>query len=170
MNKVIVPKSIYLYLIIIRRMVKNIFSEVVTQELIARINKLNPETQGQWGKMSVDQMLAHCNVTYEMAFTDKHPKPNFLTRFILKLFVKQAVVNEKPYPKNSRTAPAFIITGSKDFDHEKSRLIGYIEKTQSLGESHFEGKESLSFGPLSSSEWNNLFYKHLNHHLTQFGV
>ena len=45
-----------------------------------------------------------------------------------------------------------------------------MKKTQELGRSHFDGKESLSFGPINAQEWNNLFYKHLNHHLSQFGV
>lgn len=149
---------------------KNIFNPKVTEELIERINKLTPETKPNWGKMSVDQMLAHCSVPYEMAFTDKHPKPNAILRFFLKSFVKNGVVNEKPYPKNSRTAPAFIISDRRDFEKEKNSLISYIEKTYELGEKYFEGKESLSFGPMTAKEWNNLFYKHLDHHLTQFGV
>ncbi len=80
------------------------------------------------------------------------------------------MVNEVPYKPNGRTAPQFLITDNKDFDKEKTRLIDYINKTQSLGETHFNNKESHSFGVLSISEWNNLFYKHLNHHLSQFGV
>jgi hypothetical protein len=45
-----------------------------------------------------------------------------------------------------------------------------MKKTVDLGEAHFDGKESLSFGKLTASQWNTMFYKHLNHHLTQFGV
>ena len=56
----------------------NIFEKSVADEVIARINNLTPATQPGWGKMNVAQMLAHCNVTYEMIYTDKHPKPNFL--------------------------------------------------------------------------------------------
>lgn len=149
---------------------KNIFDPQVTEELIARINQLHPESPALWGKMSVDQMLAHCSVAYEMAFTDKHPKPNALMRFLLKTFVKKGVVNEVPYPKNAQTAPVFIIKGNKDFDEEKGKLITYLKHTISLGKDHFEAKESLSFGPMTAKEWNNLFYKHLDHHLTQFGV
>lgn len=149
---------------------KNIFDPNVTQVLIDRVNSLTPETTPNWGKMSVDQMLAHCSVAYEMAYTDKHAKPNGLMRFLLKTFVKNGVVNEKPYPKNSRTAPAFIITDHRDFDKEQKRLIAYLKKTQEYGASYFDGKESLSFGTMSSQEWNNLFYKHLDHHLTQFGA
>ena len=149
---------------------KNIFDPEVHQELIDRINQLTPESKPNWGKMSVDQMLAHCCVAYEMAYTDKHPKPNGFVRFLLKTFVKKGVVNEKPYPKNSRTAPQFIISDRKDFEDEKSRLISYIQKTFDYGPNYFDGKESISFGPMTTKAWNNQFYKHLNHHLTQFGV
>jgi hypothetical protein len=148
----------------------NIFTKSVADGVIQRINNLTPTTQGQWGKMAVAQMLAHCCVTYEMLFEDKHPKPNGFVKFMLKMFVKNPLVNEAPYKKNSRTAPAFLITDTRDFETEKNRLINFIKKTQELGEAHFDGKESHSFGNLTKTEWNNLFYKHLGHHLTQFGV
>jgi hypothetical protein len=149
---------------------KNVFSLDDTNEIINRISQLTPDTKGLWGKMSVSQMLAHCNVSYEMAYEKIHPAPNAFMKFILKLFVKKTVVNEVPYKKSSQTAPAFIIKEDKDFDAEKTRLINYIKKTQELGGSYFEGKESLSFGALHQNEWNNMFYKHLDHHLQQFGV
>lgn len=149
---------------------KNIFTKEITDEVIARIEKLTPESQPNWGKMSVAQMLAHCNVTYEMVYTNKHPKPNAFTTFMLKLFVKKAVVSEKPYGKNGRTAPQFLIVDEKELESEKKQLVDYISKTQQLGEKEFEGKESHSFGNLTAVEWNNLFYKHLDHHLRQFSV
>ncbi len=149
---------------------KSIFSSEVSAELISRINQLTPNTPALWGRMSVDQMLAHCCVAYDMAFTNKYPKPNPVMRFLLKTFVKKGVVNEVPYKKNIPTAPAFIISDPKNFEEEKKRLIDYLEHTVVLGRKYFEGKESLSFGPMSALEWNNLFYKHLDHHLRQFGV
>ncbi len=149
---------------------KNIFEKEVSQEVISRIEKLSPESAPQWGKMDVARMLAHCNVTYDMAFTDKYPKPKGLKKWLLKTFVKPKVVSDKPYPKNGRTAPEFIIPNERDFEKEKALLIQNIEKTSALGVEHFEGKESHSFGPLSQKEWSNLFYKHLDHHLKQFGV
>ena len=149
---------------------KDIFTSAETNEIINRINKLTPETKPQWGKMSVSQMLAHCNVTYEMAVDNKYTKAGGLKKFLLKLFIKPVVVNEKPYKRNSRTAPEFLVNDDKDFATEKNRLINYLQKTQQMGRSHFEGKDSNSFGPLTAQEWNNMFYKHLDHHLTQFGV
>ncbi len=148
----------------------NIFTKIVSEQIINRINNLTPNSQAKWGKMNVAQMLAHCNVTYEMIYENKHPKPNSFLKLILKTMVKHTVVNEKPYGIGSRTAPAFLIVDERIFEDEKKRLIDFIIKTQQLGEKHFEGKESHSFGKLKSSEWNNMFYKHLNHHLSQFGV
>lgn len=147
----------------------NIFTKPVADGIIQRINNLKPTTTPQWGKMTVAQMLAHCCVSYEMTYEDKHPKPNGFMKLILKLLVKNKVVSEIPYKHNGPTAPAFIITTEKDFETEKDRLIAYIKKTQQLGEKEFDGRMSHSFGPLSRTEWNNMFYKHLDHHLSQFG-
>lgn len=80
------------------------------------------------------------------------------------------VVGDKPYKRNGMTAPSFVMKEEKDLEKEKLRLIDYVIRTQSLGGAHFDGKESLSVGRLSTREWNNMFYKHLDHHLTQFGV
>jgi hypothetical protein len=149
---------------------KNVWNQVDSDALVARIEKLTANSQPLWGTMSVGKMLAHCNVTYECIYETKHPKPNPILKFILKLLVKNIVVNDKPYKKNSRTGPQFIIKETRDFVQEKQRLLAYLQKTFDLGERHFEGKESHSFGALSSLEWNNMFYKHLDHHLSQFGA
>lgn len=149
---------------------KNIFDKSITEEVINRMNKLNPSSERVWGKMNVAQMLAHCNVTYEMVYEDIHTKPNPIMKLILKLFIKSSVVGEKTYKHGLPTASQFLIKEDKDFEYEKKRLINYIQKTEKLGKEHFDNKESLSFGKLTSEEWNNMFYKHLDHHLNQFGV
>ncbi|MEZ5002584.1 MAG: DUF1569 domain-containing protein [Chitinophagales bacterium] len=149
---------------------KNIFDKSVSNELIERINHLNANTPPQWGKMNVAQMLAHCNVAYELVYTNKHPNPNAFMRFVIKLFGKSVVTNDAAYKKNITTAPVFLVAKQQDFELEKQRLIDFINQTQSLGSEYFELKESHSFGKLTAKEWSNMFYKHLDHHLTQFGV
>lgn len=149
---------------------KNIFDQSVSNEVVARINTLTPTTPANWGKMNVSQMLAHCNVTYELVYDNTHPKPNAFMKFIMTALIKKSVVNETPYKHNGSTAPMFVIKSDKDFNAEKARLINYINKAQQDGATFFEGKESHGFGKLTTQEWNNMFYKHLNHHLTQFGV
>lgn len=151
-------------------MIKNIFDQQVIDELISRINQLHKDSRPEWGKMDVAQMLAHNCVSYELIYENRHQKPKGLKKLLLKWFIKGPVVSEKPYKKNSPTAPEFLISSGKDFDTEKQRLIGYLNRTQQLGATHFDGRYYHSFGELSLKEWNNMLYKHLDHHLRQFGV
>ena len=149
----------------------NVFTKQIADQMISRISQLSSSSQPLWGKMNVAQMCAHCCVTYEYLFEEgKYTKPTGFKKFIIKALVKNTVVNEKPYKKNSQTAPDFKVSPEQDFQREKTRLIGYIQKVQEMGAQAFEGRESHSFGPLRSAEWNNMFYKHLDHHLSQFGV
>ena len=148
----------------------NIFTQAVAEKVIQRINSLHSTSKPLWGKMNVAQMLAHCSVSYEYLFENKHQKPNPFMKLVIKLLVKKTVVSTIPYKHNSPTGPDFKMTTEKEFEVEKTRLIDYIKRTQVLGENHFDNKESHSFGKLTINEWNNMFYKHLDHHLSQFGV
>ncbi len=150
---------------------KDVFDPAVAEELTGRIRSLTPDSRPIWGKMDVTRMLAHCCVPYELAYEEgHHPRPGGLKRFLLRLLVKPGVVNEKPYRKGLPTAPEFRIVDEREFTVEQDRLAGYVERTAELGRGHFEGRDYPNFGPLSAEEWNNLFYKHLDHHLRQFGA
>ena len=150
---------------------QNVFDAQGAQEYINRINNLTPETQRKWGKMSVDQVLAHLNVAYDLTFTpEKFPKPSFIAKFLLSRFVKPKITNEIPYKQSLPTSPAFIIADERNFEEEKAKLIGNIQRVQQLGREAFEGKENINFGKMAAQCWNNMFAKHLNHHLDQFGV
>ncbi len=148
----------------------NIYDSLDTNDLILQLNKLTPSTKPNWDKMSLDQMLTRLNVAYLMAFTNKYTPPNSMAKFLLKLMIKKGVVVPKPYRKNVRTEHQFIIKYAKNFDEKKKKLISYIEKVRDRGNSNFEGKKSHSFDPLTVKEWYVLFTKHMEHHLTQFGV
>lgn len=148
----------------------SVFDLAVTQGLIDRVQQLTPDTVPQWGKMNAGQMLAHCNVAYDMETGDLAVNNNFLTRIMLRLFVKNAVVGNKPYPRNGRTAPAFLVTDERDFERERVKLIAHLQRVQSAGSDAYAGKKNVSFGPLTATQWSTLYHKHLDHHLTQFGV
>lgn len=154
--------------------IQNIFEKAGADALIDRINQLTPDTKALWGSMSVSQMLAHnakpFETVYDPNYAKQYPKPNGLIRFFLKLLVKPIVVGSKPYKRNMRTAPEFIVSDARDFETEKRRLIDFIQQAHADGAANYEGRESHSFGPLTAQEWNMLFYKHTDHHLAQFGV
>ena len=147
----------------------NIFSSSATSEMMNRLNKLQSDSKPLWGKMNAAQTLAHLNVAYDKAY-NPGKAPGAIGKFLMKLFVKNVVVSSKPYKKNNRTAPEFLIEGERDFDKEKARLIDNMKKTEQNGVTYFEGRENISFGKLSSEEWSNLFGKHMDHHFQQFGI
>ena len=89
---------------------------------------------------------------------------------LISLFAKNIVVSETPFPKNSRTAPDMVMKTNHDFELEKTRLVDFINRVQKQWEAYFDWRESWGFGKLTKEQRNNLFYKHVDHHLKQFGV
>ncbi len=81
--------------------------------------------------------------------------------------IRKMVVGEKPYPKSSKTHPQYLQTSTKDFGTEKQRLLKALDKWKGM-----EGEkiDHALFGVLTQEEKGWSAYKHLNHHLTQFGV
>jgi hypothetical protein len=148
----------------------SIYLSSTTEELFRRINQLNPQSQGLWGKMTVGQMLSHCAVPYEQILGLNTLQPPLLMRIILNLFLKKSMVNEVPYKQNLPTAPSFIRTEQYDVAIEKERLKDLIKTIHEMGSEKLARTPSLSLGKLTATEWNNLLYKHLDHHLQQFGV
>ncbi len=148
----------------------DIFDAAVVHTLTERIRRLTPESRPLWGKMTVDQMLAHCNVPYAMVYENTYPPIGPFKRFLLRTFVKGGVVGPRPYPRNSPTAPEFRMSGARDFPRERDRLIAFMQRVQQEGATAFDGRESRSFGPLTTAERSVLFSKHLDHHLSQIDV
>jgi hypothetical protein len=63
-----------------------------------------------------------------------------------------------------------LIVEERKFETEKTNLKDYIKKVQELGTEQFDFIDSESFGSSGWPQWSNMFYKHINHHLQQFGV
>jgi hypothetical protein len=151
-------------------MYPDIFDTNTTHYLWKRIESLTTQSVPLWGKMRVDQVLAHCCVSYEQALGLRHDGPNPVMKFILKAFFKKSMVNEVPYKQNLPTAPSFVIIDQRNFEDEKNKLKDLIQQVEKKGRNHFEGKSQLTLGVLSGKEWNNLLFKHIDHHLRQFGA
>jgi hypothetical protein len=148
----------------------SIYNPEAINIILSRLEKLTAQTTPNWGKMNAPQMLAHLNVSYDIDNGKIAAKTPAILKFVLRLFLKPIVVSEKPYKSNLRTAPAFIISSEKSFELEKKKLLDNLTETQVKGAKYYEGRESASFGKLTANEWNNLYYKHLNHHFIQFGI
>ncbi len=148
---------------------KNLFQKESVDEILNRINALTPASQRQWGKMNVDQMLAHCSVGMKTATGELFLKSGFLLKLIGSLF-KSQTTNDKPFKTGSPTHKGFIIGGTKGFEIEREELISQINKFHSGGEKICTTNPHAFFGKLTPVEWSTLMYKHLDHHLKQFSA
>jgi hypothetical protein len=148
---------------------KTIFNEKDYSELAKRIEAVQPGNARLWGKMDVAQMLAHCSFAVELALGEKILKRSFLGRIIGPM-VKKSFLSEKPFHQNSPTAPEFIIVDKKDFEKEKARLLTLLKKLHEAGEAGATKHPHGFFGELTPQQWGETQYKHLDHHLRQFGA
>ncbi len=148
---------------------KNLFEPETLEEIKKRINKLTPDTERQWGKMEVAQMLAHCTAALEVAAGEKFPPRMFIGR-ILGPFFRAQFSNERPFNKNGPTDKSFIVIDRRNFEKEKARLLQLATKFSEGGEAKCTTHPHSFFGKLTAREWGIGMYKHLDHHLRQFGV
>lgn len=147
---------------------QSLFESSTAEEIISRIQKLQPTSQPRWGKMNVAQMLAHCQGPFEIYFTEKKTRRKLMGRLLGKMAIKQ-LLSEKPWGKNLPTAKEFKITGSRNFEEEKTKLMQLVNRFSTEGYMITSFTHPF-FGKLSSQEYALFNYRHLDHHLQQFGV
>ena len=139
-----------------------------TKEAIKRrIAALQPSTQRRWGKMTVDQMLWHVNCSLENALGRFPVKDVWLP--MPRSWVKFLVLRTTMRHKNARTAKEYVAQGQHDFVAERERLLRLIDEFTARP---FEGDwhDNAFMGAMTGQDWSLLQAKHLDHHLSQFGV
>ena len=150
---------------------KNMFDRAVVNEVKTRMGKLEPQTERRWGKMTAAQMLGHCSVSMQWAVGEVVPEKGSLPVRLIGRLVKPMVFrNEDPLRKNSPTARSLIVADNRDLGRERDRLLGLIEKFEAGGAAGCTRNPHSFFGKMTPEQWAILMYKHLDHHLRQFGV
>lgn len=148
---------------------KSLFNPTENQEILNRINKLTPGSQAQWGKMNVSQMLSHCQVALKVAFGDMKLKQNIIG-FLFGGISRKVLTKPEPFKRNLPTDKNFIVTHSPNFEEEKKKLIELVQRFAQSGPEGLTSEKHPFFGKLTVKEWDILQWKHLDHHLQQFGV
>jgi len=136
-------------------------------ELRRRVQALTPDMKQRWGKMSVDQMLHHVNFVLAESLGEHTATPN--VRGLPEALVRWAILNV-PWGKGAPTRPDMLIPQGQryGFAQEKERCLSMIDRFLARP---VEGPwpRSANFA-MTGRHWSQLQYKHLHHHLTQFGV
>lgn len=146
---------------------KSIFEEDTYNEIKERISNLDENTQAKWGKMNVRQMTWHCQGPFNIILGKDHygMKPNWLA----KVFFKKSLYNDKPWRKGLPTAKFLKTQEQKDFNAEKTKLEALLDEAYSQRDKT-EWEPHPAFGYFTAQQWGQMQYKHLDHHLKQFGV
>lgn len=150
---------------------KTFFQPGVAQQIEHRIMQLRPESNRQWGTMSLPQALAHCTCSVEMAMgTITIKRASFPLRVFGTLFKPIFFGREVPFKRLSRTAPELLRSNDSavDFEDERTRLIASLDAFATRGPEACPSTPHAFFGRLTPEQWGALIYKHLDHHLRQF--
>jgi len=149
---------------------KTLRNEADRAALIARLDKLDADARPVWGKMTVEQMVSHLVQAGELPFTASVPdRSNFASR----TFIKPLILYVLPMPKEVKTSPELNQqeNGRKPVELSSDKQA-VIESINTLGNLPV-GHDCLShpfFGKMNAKQWAVLAYKHIDHHLRQFGV
>lgn len=148
---------------------KNLFQPDTVADVHARLARLTPDSRREWGKLSVGQMLAHCVMVMEDAVGDRRPPRQLIGRIIGPL-ARGQLMSARPISRNAPTDAAVIPTSEHDLVVERERLDVLIDRFAAGGAAGCTTHPHRFFGPMTPLQWSTWMYKHLDHHLRQFGV
>jgi hypothetical protein len=150
--------------------VRNLFDELRVEEIKARAAHLRPDSERQWGLMTPAQAVAHCAAGLEWAVGDRHPPRVPISRILGPIVKPWVFRDDEPMRRNSPTAKDLVIRDDRDLPTERERLFGLIDRFAAGGPAGCTTHPHAFFGRITAEQWAILMYKHLDHHLRQFGV
>jgi hypothetical protein len=148
---------------------KSLFDPSVNKEILERIDKLTPDTEAKWGEMNVAQMLTHAQRPLKVAYGELLLKRG-LIGILFGGMAKRSLLKPEPFKKHLPTDPNFVVKDTRIFEEEKENLRNLVIKFEKSGPDALTKDPHPFFGKLTVDEWDALQWKHLDHHLRQFGV
>jgi hypothetical protein len=148
--------------------------EASRQSVLLRVGKLTPDTPARWGKFDAPRMLAHI-VQSMRVMAGEVPMPDEKTPWVVRHFpLKQLLIFVLPFPKGLPTSRVLLArrsveaTSADAWEAEVSELERVLSE---IGRKDPSGQwpSHAAFGQLTGREWGVLQYRHLDHHLKQFG-
>jgi hypothetical protein len=149
---------------------KNLIDPARAAEIKQRIARLEPHSERQWGTMAPTQMLTHCARAMESATGEVKPPRMFIGRIIGPVIRSPVLSDDRPIRRNAPTSKELVVNDDPDFDAGRARLLASIDRFVDAGSAGCTTHPHTFFGKLTAEQWAVLTYKHLDHHLRQFGV
>lgn len=149
---------------------KNLYEPLSANEVKRRLALLQQDSARQWGAMTAGQAVAHCAASLEWAVGDRTPPPAFFAGLLGRAIKSKVLGDDAPIRRNSPTAKDLVVHDDRNLEMERQRLLGLIDRFIAAGPAGCTTQPHSFFGRMTPDEWAILMYKHLDHHLRQFGV
>lgn len=138
--------------------------------LIARLEKLQPNSERRWGSMTPHEMLCHLADSFRGVLGEREVsgRSTWMSRHIVKFI---AIHTPIPWPKGVPTMPEVNPrdkgTRPGDFARDRETVVSLMRRFV-----HRETRYTRHpmFGEMSRAEWLKWAFRHVDHHLRQFGV
>jgi len=134
--------------------------------IVQRLHRLVPSTKAKWGKFDASRMLCHLNDSIDVALGEI-PSHSLNRKPFQRFPLKHLAMYVVPFPKGFPAPPEMLSTEPGSFEADRQRLFSLIERLAAAPKA--KGPDHPLFGPLTMDEWNALHWKHIDHHLKQFG-
>jgi hypothetical protein len=147
---------------------KTIWDPSRQQEIRERVARLSSNSRGAWGKLSAPAMVCHLADSLKMALGDFPVAPK---RFPIRYPpLKQFIIYVAPFPKSAPTAPELLARSPAAWQADVAELQALVDRFVARGRDSSPWPEHPAFGRLSKRAWGVLTYRHMDHHLRQFGA
>jgi len=147
---------------------RSILNESDRAAICTRLRSLSASSTARWGRLSVTGMLQHLRLSASMAVGELAVASGNKRAF--QVFpLKHLILYMLPFPKGAPTAPELKPDTAATFEEERTAVLALLERI-GTGPREGTGPAHPLFGPLSFREWGAATYKHVDHHLKQFGV
>jgi len=146
---------------------KSIWNPTDQRSLQDRVRRLTPGHTARWGRFTAPQVVAHLCDSLRMASNDLPVRSKRLP--IRYPPLKQLIIYLLPFPKSAPTAPELLVRTPGDFAKDCAELNGRLDDVVRRGPAGL-AREHPAFGTMNGRRWGVLIYRHMDHHLRQFGV
>jgi len=150
--------------------VKNLFDKPVAAAVRDRVAGISSANTRLWGTMTAAQAMRHCALGLELALGDQRPPRVMIGRLLGPVIKRLALGDDAPMRRNSPTVPGMVVGDERELDTERAHLLAALDRFVTAGRSGCTTHPHSFFGRLDAEEWGVLMYKHLDHHLRQFGA
>jgi hypothetical protein len=147
---------------------KTLFDPSDRAALLARFDRLTPDSRPAWGKMNVGQMVCHVSDALRAALGDLPcaPKKSLLSNPVMRWLV----IHHLPWPRGVPTSPELLSTPpAAELESDKQEFRRLAEAFAARGAQGITAVHP-AFGDISGKTWGALMHRHVDHHLRQFGV